>query len=210
MADKPRFAVYEYIIYPDSKTYNANTIIRKIISDVSNYAYILHDKDVYTKEEIEDSDGELSEDLIGTQKKPHYHLIIQLENGRYYSGMLRDNPLFNHNTLLPFTNWKRRVRYLVHADDKNKHKYELSEVVHYETDEEFKQYFEDKESQEQRIIQLAKHCKEFCGESSYETLMWTLANHLWGDYKQNQLMFRDIKNEERMLTKHEHQRQEYY
>ena len=83
--DDLQVKVFTSVLYPDSKDYNCDDVLNKLIQFIGKYdgtyAYILHDKD-YMNENIYDDLGRLSY-KIGETKKPHYHFVGILPYYKY-------------------------------------------------------------------------------------------------------------------------------
>ncbi len=77
-----------------------------------NYAYILHDKDCY-----KDTD-----DI----KKEHIHVVVKFPNKRYRSAVAKDFGL--EERFLEGCKLESGLRYLLHLDDEDKYRYDVSEV----------------------------------------------------------------------------------
>lgn len=79
MADKVTariFNIMQYCKHPDTGEVliTENTIITALAhKSIKRYAYILHDKDVYSEKDEEDD----SRHKAGTLKPPHFHIVIQ-------------------------------------------------------------------------------------------------------------------------------------
>lgn len=95
----------------------------KLLSSATNYAYILHDKDV--KED-------------GTPKPPHYHVLLHFPNAKTKSAIRKLtelDKLDSDTTMLSekLDNPHGAFKYLTHdtkkAVDDKKHKYDESEIV---------------------------------------------------------------------------------
>lgn len=111
---------YNLVLYPDSEEH-VNVLAE--IRERYDYVGILHDKDVY------DSEDELKnpEHKSGQLKKPHYHIILTFGSARYLTALSKDLNL-PVQYIIKSGNIKRDMRYLVHADDKDKFQYSPDEV----------------------------------------------------------------------------------
>ena len=89
--DKDRTFVFE--LYPD------NYDCRLCLLDIKSFKYtalaILHDKDKYTKNIVNEETGELLH-VEGDFKKPHYHCYIEFPNPRYISGVAKELGIDEH------------------------------------------------------------------------------------------------------------------
>lgn len=122
-------------LYPDNENHmKVLEYLKK--ADEYQIAYILHDKDVYEDDSEEHKEGDL--------KKPHYHVYCRLRkidgkpvNARYTRSFCKEIgyqlELDKENTpyarfVLPCTNEKGFMRYLVHKDNPQKYQYDVEEV----------------------------------------------------------------------------------
>lgn len=120
---KERCNCFTLELYDGSDTLDFQSII-DIVKSINFYSckwyYIKHDKDYK-------SNGELV--------KPHYHLLIKLENAICIDNIIKS--LVNErgsydaikNDFSIVKSFKGCVRYLIHYDDKNKFHYDLSDIV---------------------------------------------------------------------------------
>lgn len=92
---------YIAILYPDSESYDCDTVLSLLPEVFKEWAYILHDKDT-------DENGEL--------KKPHYHVVGRLENPALIS-TVANKLCLPENHLEYCKSFRSSVRYLVHADE---------------------------------------------------------------------------------------------
>lgn len=110
MADK-KFRSFAGTLYPDSVSYDCETLLSTIRSKFIDWAYILHDKDV-------DEKGEL--------KKPHIHWV-----GRATPRCLSVVSNFlglPENDIEVVKNFDNMVMYLIHLNDIDKFQYSPDDV----------------------------------------------------------------------------------
>lgn len=110
MADK-KFRSFAGTLYPDSESYDCETLLSTIRSKFIDWAYILHDKDV-------DENGEL--------KKPHIHWV-----GRATPRSLSVVSNFLGlpvNSIEVVKNFDNMVMYLIHLNDIDKFQYSPDDV----------------------------------------------------------------------------------
>lgn len=110
MADK-KFRSFAGTLYPDSESYDCETLLSTIRSKFIDWAYILHDKDV-------DENGEL--------KKPHIHWV-----GRATPRCLSVVSNFlglPENDIEVVKNFDNMVMYLIHLNDIDKFQYSPDDV----------------------------------------------------------------------------------
>lgn len=110
MADK-KFRSFAGTLYPDSESYDCETLLSTIRSKFIDWAYILHDKDV-------NENGEL--------KKPHIHWV-----GRATPRCLSVVSNFlglPENDIEVVKNFDNMVMYLIHLNDIDKFQYSADDV----------------------------------------------------------------------------------
>lgn len=110
MADK-KFRSFAGTLYPDSESYDCETLLSTIRSKFFDWAYILHDKDV---------------DINGELKKPHIHWV-----GRATPRCLSVVSNFlglPENDIEVVKNFDNMVMYLIHLNDIDKFQYSPDDV----------------------------------------------------------------------------------
>lgn len=133
-----RYRIFSIILYEESDSYDIKNVMFNIKSN-KYYAYILHNKD---------------KDNKGQFKKPHYHIIIRLDNASTIDALSRKLGVPS-NFIQNIQNERSYIRYLIHFDDAEKYQYELREIC-------FSRYyqrkimkaFEDLETEEDIIIKI--------------------------------------------------------
>lgn len=110
MADK-KFRSFAGTLYPDSESYDCETLLSTIRSKFIDWAYILHDKDT---------------DENGVLKKPHFHWV-----GRATPRCLSVVANFlglPENDIEVVKNFDNMVMYLIHLNDIDKFQYSPDDV----------------------------------------------------------------------------------
>lgn len=110
MADK-KFRSFAGTLYPDSESYDCETLLSTIRSKFIDWAYILHDKDT---------------DVNGVLKKPHIHWV-----GRATPRSLSVVSNFlglPENDIEVVKNFDNMVMYLIHLNDIDKFQYSPDDV----------------------------------------------------------------------------------
>ena len=103
---------WELVLYPDSDSYNVSCVLADLTGVFDQWAYILHDSDV-------DSDG--------NPKKLHYHFYGKCADKLTASG-LAYRVHVPESACRAVSSWKGALRYLVHADNPEKHQYNVSDI----------------------------------------------------------------------------------
>lgn len=110
MADR-KFRSFAGTLYPDSESYDCETLLSTIRSKFIDWAYILHDKDT---------------DENGVLKKPHFHWV-----GRATPRCLSVVSNFlglPENDIEVVKNFDNMVMYLIHLNDIDKFQYSPDDV----------------------------------------------------------------------------------
>lgn len=87
------------------------------------YAYILHDKDKYADDVIDDDSKEVLH-KAGDLKKPHWHVIICFKNPRSVNSIMEELKLSHVETC----NFYAYSRYLIHKDSPQKYQYSREDI----------------------------------------------------------------------------------
>lgn len=121
-----RARTYNVVFYSSEK--DLDCILLKNTEGINRYAYILHDKDLYTEDVLNDK-GEIVH-KAGELKKAHFHVLIDFINAHTFTSVKRifttaeDNPRVEK-----VTDRVAFFRYLTHKDEKNAYKYPDSAIV---------------------------------------------------------------------------------
>lgn len=103
---------WELVLYPDSDSYDVSAVLSDLVGVFDQWAYILHDSDF-------DADGNL--------KKPHYHFYGKSADKLTSSGIAYRVHI-PESSCRVVSRWKSALRYLVHADNPEKHQYNVSDI----------------------------------------------------------------------------------
>lgn len=111
------------LLYPDDSTHKQAL---EIIKSNFDYAYILHDKDVYD-EDIENDTGEHKK---GDLKKRHWHVVFSncSGNARTNKSIAKELGL-DLNYIQQCRNLDNALLYLIHYNDDDKYQYIITDVV---------------------------------------------------------------------------------
>lgn len=152
------------VIYPDSTTYDCDKVLLRIEDTFSEYAYILHDMDT-------DENGEL--------KKPHYHWCGKRTSPTLLSTVA--NALGVEQNSIEFCKrWKSSLRYLVHADNQEKHQYSLDNL--------FANFDVETivgKSETYKSRQIFEYIKENPSISYTQLTDWCFENNVWSEFRRS-------------------------
>lgn len=142
------------------------------------YAYILHDKDVYDNDVFNKETGELIGQK-GQLKKPHYHFVVYFENARYLDSVSKvfDVPL---NMIEIKSSLKGSIEYLIHKNHKDKFQYSRDEVVG-----NLKSYLDDKTSERDDLIKIFSFIDDNQIIYYYNLVQFCLKENVWSSFRRN-------------------------
>lgn len=107
--DEKRYRHFMLILYKDSDSYNFDDVLFDLKGSFKNYAYIEHKPET-------------------NEKKEHIHFILSLDNTRTIESLSNRLGIpFNH--IQSIKSLRASCRYLIHIDNDDKIKYELSDVI---------------------------------------------------------------------------------
>ena len=94
---------------------------------IKNFAYIIHDKDIYSKEEEQQN----PEHKVGTLKSAHIHLLLKFDEQQPQKLECVSNwfGLANNFVSKIQSNWDDACLYLIHRNSPNKYQYPVEEVI---------------------------------------------------------------------------------
>lgn len=107
--DEKRFRHFMILLYKDTTSYNFDDVLFDLKGSFKNYAYIEHQPE---KEE----------------RKSHIHFILSLDNPRSIESISRRLGIPS-NHIQQIKSLRASCRYLIHLDNDEKTRYELSDVI---------------------------------------------------------------------------------
>lgn len=119
------------IVYPESAPKNWEDFLAGY-----TYCYCLHDKDVNKD--------------TGKLKKAHIHVLLTFEGPITYTAMKQLTDSLNSPVPQPARSLRGMIRYLIHADNKNKYHYNREDIVSVGMDQEIEQAFTPKKTDEDK------------------------------------------------------------
>lgn len=125
---------WTFLVYPESAPENWEDNLMGL-----TYCYCLHDKD------INKSTGEL--------KKAHIHVLITFEGPTTYNTIKELTDRLNSPIPQPAKSLRGMIRYLIHADNKNKYHYKREDIVSVGMDAEIKQAFAVKKTDDEKKME---------------------------------------------------------
>ena len=82
------------VLYPNDNEMHSLAYL-KLTSFQYSALGVLHDKDTYTDDKVDEETGEFIY-KAGDLKKPHYHFYVKFRNQRYINGVAEELNIENH------------------------------------------------------------------------------------------------------------------
>lgn len=157
---------FELILYYDSKSYDFVSVL-DTIKKTSNYAFILHDKD------IDDS---------GKPIKAHYHVLIFFITQHTISAVSKALGV-PQNDIKIIKNKVGAIQYLIHKNNPEKYQYDFNDIS---SNLDISKYFNNKiDSENQVIYDIMNYVKssEYINLATFYDFI--LNNNYWPYYRRN-------------------------
>lgn len=167
-----RYYTIEIILYTDNQEH---MLLLKQLQSKYNYACIIHDKD-------KDDDGNI--------KKEHIHLLIFFNNARWGSSILKEINIDNPNLIQFRDNKVESIRYLIHADNKNKYQYNVCDI---DSNINIEIYFSSKDDETKDISLIIEYISDYVGIINfYQIYYFVIENNCWSTYRRNYSIIKDL------------------
>lgn len=182
----PQYRTFTGIVYPDSSDYDFEIRLIQLGMAFEDFAYCLHDQDVH---QTDDPKGEYT---AGSPVKPHIHWIGRNQNARTINGIAKAAEVPAEVIRYSRKGWKKEVRYLIHADDKDKAQYSVGAVVaNFDLDPYFSAAPTDQESAQAIFDYIMRnHCT-----SVRELTQWCFENGHWAAFRRSPSIWGNIMHE---------------
>lgn len=149
--DEKRFRHFMILLYPDSESYKYEDVLFDLKGSFKNYAYIKHEPET-------------------NEKKEHIHFILSLDNPRSIDSIAKRVGVPS-NYFQSIKSLRASCRYLIHQDEDNKIKYELSDVsVSQSFSRKFYASFDDLKTEEDVIDDIYLYIDSLCDLSFKESV----------------------------------------
>lgn len=129
---------WTFLVYPDSAPDDWEDILAGY-----RYCYKLHDHDVVKS--------------TGKPKKDHIHVLLAFEGPTTYNTVKQLTDSLNSPIPQPARSVRGMIRYLIHADNKNKYQYKREDIVSVGMDQEIEQAFAVKKSDDEKKMERVKN-----------------------------------------------------
>lgn len=207
--------VFMMEIYPDSKIsidengkkrgYDPDQVLEKCKLVFVQYAYILHDKDIWDASAAEDwrnkNPGEDFPYELGSQKKAHIHFVgILSASENKQLGLVANELCLPSNYILKCDNKVGAIQYLTHKNYPEKYQYPYEDIVS-NIKELRKKYFSDSDSvmKAAQILDYISSCDYYL--SLTDVSRWCIQNFVWDEFRRGQHLFSAIINEHNIELK---------
>ena len=171
---------WRLLLYPDDPTHVA--CMKQLEEAGYNYVAILHDKDIH--DGVSDEDDPEEYGLIGTLKKPHWHVVLKTVNAQYATGLAKELGI-SANYFKNCKHFDKAVVYLVHGDEKDSDKFQ------YDVNEAFgplapylAKLMQTQVDEGVKVIQIVEKIDSISGKASYrDLLLWACQNGYYGEFR---------------------------
>lgn len=151
---------FAMLLYPEDESHMAAL---KLLQDGGyKYAAILHDRDVYSVHD------EVAAELVGTPKKPHYHVVLRFPNDRWRTAMATELGIAP-NYIKACVCFDGALRYLIHNGYPEKYQYALSDVFG-PLASELEKVVTDK-TEDERVLELVESITSTRGVITYTAML---------------------------------------
>ena len=119
------------LLYPDSITYDVQSVFNFLDDVFDEWYYIYHDKDTYISSDFASSDDDCSVDVccvVGQLKKPHYH-IVGVTGQPVKLGLVAKKLLIPSNFVQRCKKLDQAVIYLTHYNSPSKFQYSRDDII---------------------------------------------------------------------------------
>lgn len=131
MAKNVKSRNWTFIVYPESAPEDWENHLMGL-----QYCYKLHDHDVVKS--------------TGNLKKDHIHVVLTFEGTVTYNTIKDITDSINSPIPQPVRSLRGMIRYLIHADNKDKYQYKREDIVSVGMDTEIEQAFKPKKTDEDK------------------------------------------------------------
>lgn len=102
-----------------------NKVLEKKEKAIQNYAYILHDKDIY----LNDKEAKENNKSIGDYKNPHWHIMLRFHKPYHFKHICQWFNVEENFVSRIKGRFSDALMYLTHNNRKDKHQYKDHEVI---------------------------------------------------------------------------------
>lgn len=178
---------WQAILYPDSESYDFDTVLYNIKLLSYRFAYIIHDQDYFT---ADDSDDKHSP---GQQKKNHVHVVFFWDNS-YQLGNIASKIGLPSNYLQAVKSRTAAIQYLIHKNNPEKHQYNISDIVT-NIEKIQSKYFSDDDCI-MKASKLLEFITSFNGVLTItQVARWSISENCWDEFRRGQHLFTALINE---------------
>lgn len=180
------------LLYPDSIQYNVSEVLKNVTTKFEQYAYILHDRDIWTAVHDEEIEYDFTDDLIGKPKKSHIHIVLY-SDGPKQLGLVARMLGIKSQYVRCVENKVGAYQYLIHANNPEKTQYGIEEVV--TNIENFqKKYFSVDGIM--KALNIVEYIESIHGVVSVTQISkWCMREYCWDEFRRGQHIFSAIISE---------------
>lgn len=169
---------FEIILYLDNSTHmDLFNNLDNIYNYLHNFefAHIVHSNDI-------------NDD--GTQKKIHIHLLLMFKNYVSLQYVFDNFPIDNINLIEVRKKKYDAIRYLVHADNKNKYQYDVNDII--TTLDDLSRYFRNVSQETQEVEDLITFVLSPTCTRISDLINYSIKNNLWSTLRRNYSILKDL------------------
>lgn len=171
MSERFRDRKYCMVLYPEDPTHLA---VLELLNKGYSYIGILHDKDTWTEDDTDDAA------LLGTLKKPHYHIVLKFPQARWNTAVA-DELGIAPNYLQKCVSYQGSVCYLIHDGLPSKYQYAVEDCFG-PLVKDLKKFMRGVD-EVSRVWEIVNFIENSDWLEYSDLLKWCLKNDLYGDLR---------------------------
>lgn len=183
---------FAVLLYPDSNNYNSDVVLKNVQAKFSTFAYILHDRDIWTAVHDDELEFEFKEENIGKPKKPHIHVVLY-SDGPKQLGLVAKMLGISSNYVRTVENKVGAYQYLIHQNNPEKVQYKVEEVVTNIENFRKKYFSKDGTMKAYQILEFIESVDRPLTVT--EVSRWCMNELVWDEFRRGQHIFTQIIND---------------
>lgn len=189
MAEKYRARVHMLLLYPSTNEAHAEALER--IAKSYDYAGITHDKDRWTEEDEKKN----PDHKAGELKKEHVHIVLRTSNATWNTALCKELGI-EEKFCEQAKNIDSALQYLIHYNDTDKTKYELTEVFGNLATKLKESINKVEKSEGEKVVELIEFIEEYNGYLTIkEFARYCAMNGYWAEFRRSGAIFCKIIDE---------------
>lgn len=153
-----------------------------------DYAMILHERDIYTKED----EAKNSDNKEGTLKKPHWHVVLRFKNQVWNTALAKDLGI-GVNYIQEPRSFDNSLMYLIHYNDPDKVQYDISEVKGNITTKLKELINASNKTEGEKVVEIIQYIKDYKGYIKVTDFAeYCASNGYWSEFRRSGAIFLKI------------------